>query len=471
MFKFVKPEDVGYSSKSLKILRDKLDKNNLRIHTLIIAKDNNIFFHINNGIYDENSIHRMYSQTKSFVAIAIGLLFDDKKIKLTDKLSKYFPEYIDENTDKILLNQTIEETLKMGTCISCEDWFVSPINDRVKLYFKQKHNRKCMDKFEYDSAASMVLSALVEKITKKDLFTFLYQRILKHLNYFDDAYILKTPSGRSWGDSGMMCSTIATLSLGKFLLDKGKVNNKQLLSEEYINKATRKYLATPNENAKCKRYGYGYQIWMNKDGYAFYGMGNQVTLIYPKFNIVASMTGNAFDKQGLARDYIIDEIYKVISQKKKVDNIIVKFNKQISIFKNKKINNDLLEKYINKEFISSNGFINAFKLTKKGICFKINKKTYNLAIKSDKTIKTSIKDIYSNDRVVKLPIHDTYDLYVGIEDSSPNKLLLQGQIIGDYFAIMKLEIIFKENNAKLTLKTYAENFLNKYNGEFNFAIF
>lgn len=464
MFKFVKPEIVGYSSSSLKILRDKLDTNNLRIHTLMIAKGNNIFFNINNGLYNEYSIHRMYSQTKSLVGLAIGLLYDDKKIKLTDKLSKYFPEYIDKNTDKVLLNQTIEDTLKMGTCLTCESWFTSPIKDRVELYFKQKHNRKCLSKFEYDSPGSMVLSALVEKLTKKDLFTFLYQRILKHLKCFDNAYMLKTPDGRTWGDSGMMCSTIAMLSLGRFLLDKGKVGNKQLLSKEYINKATKKYLDTPNEIAKCKRYGYGYQIWMTRGGYAFLGMGNQVTIMYPKLDVVVSMTGNAFDKVPFARDYIFDEVYKVISKKEKINHKNVKYSNKIDIFKNTKVNLDLLKKYANKTFKNAKGLIRSFKLTKQEIILNGNYK-----IKLNDTYKTKIKDIYSKERIVKLPKYDAYDLYIGVEESSKNHLLLQGQVMGDYFGVIKLNITFKENSVNLALKTYAENFLRKYNGSFKLS--
>ncbi|MCQ2792130.1 MAG: beta-lactamase family protein [Bacilli bacterium] len=470
MFKFVKPETVGYNSSSLKELRDKLDNHNLRIHTLMIAKGDNVFFNINNGLYNERSIHRMYSETKSFVGLAIGLLYDNKKIKLTDKLSKYFPEYIDKNTDKVLLNQTIEDTLRMGTCVTCDDWFTSSVKDRVKLYFKQKHNRKCMDKFEYDTAGSMVLSALVEKIAKKDLFTFLYERILKHLKYFDDAYILKTPDGRTWGDSGMMCSTIATLALGRFLLNKGKVGNKQLLSKEYIIRATKKYLPTSNENARCKRYGYGYQIWMSKGGYAFLGMGNQVTIMYPKLDIVVSMTGNAFDKIPYARDYIFDEVYKVINKKEKLTNKIVKYNNTIDVFKNKRIDKSLLKKYSNKVFENVGGFIKSFKLTKQGISFLVNKKIYLVKLKDNQTTKTTIKDIYSKERAVRLPKGDTYNLYVGVEESSANRLLLQGQVIGDYFAIIKLEIIFKENSASLILKTYAENFFKSYNGAFQFKL-
>ncbi len=467
MFKFVKPETVGYNSSTFLNLRNKLDNYNLRIHTLMIAKGNNIFFNINNGVYNENSIHRMYSETKSLVSLAIGLLYDDKKIKLTDKLSKYFPEYINKKTDKVLLNQTIEDTLKMGTCLTCEDWFTSKYKDRVELYFNQKHNRHCLDKFEYDSAGSMVLSALVEKVSKKDLYTFLYERILKYLKYFDNAYILKCINNRTWGDSGLMCSTIAMLSLGRFLLDKGKVGNKQLLSKEYINKATKKYLSTSKEIARCKRYGYGYQIWMVKDGYAFLGMGNQVTIIYPKLDIVVSMTGNAFDKVPFARDFIFDNVYKAITTKEKLNNKKVLINPKIDIFKNVSINKELISKYKNKTFKCSKGFINSFRLIGNekncSLEFLINKKKYVINLKGNLTKKTKIKDIFSKERIVKLPKYDTYDLYVGIEESSKNRLLLQGQVMGDYFSVIKLEIIFKEKSVNLNLKSYAENFFRKYN--------
>ena len=42
--------------------------------------------------FDETSLHRMFSVTKSFTAVAVGFLSKDGLIGLDDKICKYFPE-------------------------------------------------------------------------------------------------------------------------------------------------------------------------------------------------------------------------------------------------------------------------------------------------------------------------------------------------------------------------------------------
>lgn len=45
-------------------------------------------------MFEKNFCHRMYSQTKSYVPIATGLLPDEGKLKITDIIADYFPEKI-----------------------------------------------------------------------------------------------------------------------------------------------------------------------------------------------------------------------------------------------------------------------------------------------------------------------------------------------------------------------------------------
>lgn len=41
--------------------------------------------------------HRLYSVSKSFTAVAVGMMIDEGKITLEDKVADYFPEYIPGN--------------------------------------------------------------------------------------------------------------------------------------------------------------------------------------------------------------------------------------------------------------------------------------------------------------------------------------------------------------------------------------
>ena len=48
--------------------------------------------------YDAHTLHRLYSSTKSFVAMAVGRLVGEGKVSLDDKIADYFPENLPEQS-------------------------------------------------------------------------------------------------------------------------------------------------------------------------------------------------------------------------------------------------------------------------------------------------------------------------------------------------------------------------------------
>lgn len=65
--------------------------------------------------FDKAFRHRMYSVSKSFVAGAVGLLLDKGKIKLSDRICTYFPEYPEEEMHPYIRETTIRNLLMMAT--------------------------------------------------------------------------------------------------------------------------------------------------------------------------------------------------------------------------------------------------------------------------------------------------------------------------------------------------------------------
>ena len=102
MFNFVTPEKAGISSKNVEKFITALDKNGLVMHSVIMMKGDNIFCEKYWEPFDKDFCHRMYSQTKSYVGIAIGILEELGKIKLNDYIVDYFPELIDKEIPKFL---------------------------------------------------------------------------------------------------------------------------------------------------------------------------------------------------------------------------------------------------------------------------------------------------------------------------------------------------------------------------------
>ena len=235
MFEKITPEQAGISSAQVAAYIEMLERRGMATHSILMMKGDQIFAEYYWEPFHKDFCHRMYSQTKSYVGIAIGLLLDDGKLSLDDKISKFFPEKIDTELPWQMGEQTVRQMLTMTTCGHCKSWFKETDPDRTHFYFQPRESyRPAGTIWEYDSAGSQVLANLVEKLSGQSMFDFMNERIFKHLGTFQTAEILKTPNGDSWGDSALVCTTRDMASFGRLLMKGGKWNGKQLISEDYV---------------------------------------------------------------------------------------------------------------------------------------------------------------------------------------------------------------------------------------------
>jgi len=474
MFSQITPESFGLSSKSVYEYVNGLKIHNLTMHGIIMMKGDDIFYESYNAPFNVDSVHRMYSQTKSLVSLAIGILVNEGKIKLSDKIASYFPEYINESTDPILLNQTIEHNLTMTTCIRCEKWFKAEEDDRVKLYFNQKAVKPLGESFEYDSAGSQVLSTIVEKVSGQSLFDFLNDKIFKKIGTFKTSYMLKVPGGHCWGDSGLMCTLRDMASIGRLVLNNGNYDGQQIIDSSYIKEATSCKVSTKNQDMPYKRNGYGYQIWMLKNGYAFYGMGNQLTLIFPEYDIVVCTIAS---DEGLleTRELIIDGLYdmlKKIGIKTKEDRHdyekllefsdeqVLRYLKPNSI---EPVDYIFNEQYLIKDASSVTRFILQKYKDLYILTLEVNGKDVPIMFKIGENYFGKLLFEGYSDLVGK---ETTKGHYYNIASSgvfvTSTHLRVDVQVIDKYFGNMFIDIIFKKNDASVMITKHAENFLDEF---------
>ena len=322
MFNIITPEQAGISSKAVTKFIRKLEERGLYTHGILMMRGDDIFSECYWSPYNKDSIHRMYSQTKSFVGIAIGLLEEEGKLRLDDTLAGYFPEKIHSPIDPWLAAQTIRQTLLMQTTGQSGYWFTDDTAiDRTEHYFRTKVSTHPAGTFwEYDSPGSQVLSALVEKLSGMTMLEYLKEKLFNSMGTFQTAKLLKTRNDDSFGDSALVCSLRDIASFGRLLMRGGIYEGKQLMNEAYIRQATSR-LVDNDETGFSEHFhqGYGYQIWQApRGGFAFVGMGNQCTVCLPQQDLLFTI---ASDNQGYLNgsgpyslilaafyDFIVDEL-------------------------------------------------------------------------------------------------------------------------------------------------------------------
>ena len=318
MFEKITPEEAGISSLKIAKFIDRIEKRDAIMHSLLIMRHGKIVTENYWAPFDESFCHRMYSQTKSYTAIGIGLLIEEGKLRLDDKLVDVFPEY--KGTHEYLDMQTIRNLLTMNTVGNPVNWFYdTKTASRLEIYFKERNlTRPAGTVWDYDSAGSQVLCEIVEKLSGMPLLDYLKTKLFNHMGTFKTAEILKVRNGASWGDSALLCTTRDMASFGQLLMDGGVWEGKRLMNEEFIREATSKQVDNRSSWRKgAYSHGYGYQIWRTEqNGFGFLGMGDEITICLPDHDLVFVCTADHQGTENRIRNILVNAFFDII-----VDNI------------------------------------------------------------------------------------------------------------------------------------------------------
>lgn len=320
MFTFDKalPEEMSVPSTAIRDLLLHLDEKNVPMHALLIMRKDKLIFEKYYAPYKADTLHRMFSISKSFTGLAISLLADQGKVDFDRSITDYFPEYLTADTHHWIKETTIRNMLMMRTCHASTTYKVDMKTDWVQSFFSVPPTHKPGTVFHYDTSAAHVLCALAEKITGVPMLDYLRERFLNHLDFSRDSYMIKDPFGVSMGGSGLMATPMDILKVLYVLDKKGKVIcsdgcERTLINPEYIKKATSNLSdSVMTAPVPSEAMGYGMQIWQNEaGGFVLYGMGGQLAISIPSKELLIMTCA---DTQGMAggNQTIYDAIYNIL---------------------------------------------------------------------------------------------------------------------------------------------------------------
>lgn len=288
------PESLGIPSSAILNFIERIDREQICMHGFLLLRKGQIAAEGYWAPYSENSMHRMYSISKSFVSLAIGLMIDEGKIRLDDQVVEFFKDKVPENIHPYLAKTTIRDLLMMATPHS-DVSYGRYDDDWAATFFNKKPSHPPGTIFSYDTAATVILGTIVERISGVTFLEYMREKLLDPVGFSRDAWCIKTPEGTSWGGSGVICRLRDMAKLAYVCLNKGRWNGRQLISEKYIKAATSKQI----DNSITGKPGYGYQIWMLKDnGFSFWGMGSQYAFCFPDKELLFACVSDTQGSEG-----------------------------------------------------------------------------------------------------------------------------------------------------------------------------
>ncbi len=477
------PEKMGIRSKNILEYIKVLEQSRLATHNVLIMRGGKLVYEAYWNPFDKDFMHRMYSVTKSFVAIAIGFLEQEGKLSLDDKISKYYAEELKNQPDINMHNQTIRHMLMMSTSKTERSWLAAKPKDRVSFYFENDRNetRPSGTLFQYDSSGSFVLGALVEKLSGMSLIDYLRSRLFDKIGVSKEAYCLKCPGGYSWGDSALICTPRDLLLVAQFMMNKGRWNEEQILNEKFVIDATSKQISNSILNDdEFDSQGYGYLIWRTLDNSFFFnGMGCQLAICVPDKDII--LVYNA-DNQGkdYAKKFIIDNFFKLIARNAVDEELpenpvaakeLEDYSSQLKLlaaYGDKK--SSVVEKINNKTYLLDE---NAMGITKIRFNFNENEGIlYYTNEQGDKELKFGMcKNVFTifphdgySDEIGTVPGNRRYNCAVSASWIEETQLSIKVQVIDTYLGVLDMHFSFRDNLVGIQMTKTAEDFFNEYNG-------
>jgi hypothetical protein len=425
----------------------------------------------------------MYSQTKSYVGIAIGLLQEEGKLSIKDRIYTYFPEKCHSEITGYLKDMTIEEMLTMTTVGGASWWFSEGADpDRTALYLNgAANNRPGGTYWEYDSAGSQVLSSLVEKLSGMSLLDYLRKKLFNKMGTFKNAEILKTKTDDSWGDSALLCTLEDMASFGRLLMQGGSYNGEQLINKDYVTKATSAVVC--NDSMGFKRFftnGYGYQIWRVEGGFAFNGMGCQLTICLPEkdllFTIVSDNQGYDASKDLILAafyDFIADPMGDELPEDKDSETELSLLSKTLKLcFVDGQYENEFSKTVSGKVYVCESNPMGikkfSFTFNKENVIWKYENAQgeKEIEIGLGENIFQKFPQLGYSDEHGGTVTTDgfMYDSAISGAFREERKFVFKVQVIDRYFGNFFCTVSFKDNLCVLRMTKTAEDFFAEYEG-------
>ena len=308
---YASPESLGIPSAAIAAFLREMEECRFPLHSYILMRHGKIAAEGYVAPFTADRKHRMYSVGKSFTSVAVGMLITEGRLSLDDRVADFFPEYLPDRPSPCTLRATVRDLLRMATP-NAENSYHWEDPDFVATFFNNpqpKHEPGAI--FHYDTAGTTTLCGLVEKITGMPILDYM-RPLLDTLGISGDIWCVRTPEGRSWTGSGILCTSRDLLRFGLFCLQKGEWNGRQWVDRQYMEAAASKQIDISAAHSGYLKDGYGYQFWMLREGgFACFGMGGQFAFMMPREDVVMVTTA---DTQGIdnAEDAIRRAFYRIL---------------------------------------------------------------------------------------------------------------------------------------------------------------
>jgi CubicO group peptidase (beta-lactamase class C family) len=292
------PERQGVSSAATLDFVNTLDEQIDGMHSLMVVRHGEVIAEGWWTPYDAARSHVLYSLSKSFTSTAVGFAVAEGKMSIDDEVLKFFPDEAPTNTSNNLKAMRVRDLLMMSTGHQDEPSSAADTIS-VKSFLAQAVPHLPGTHFKYNTAATFMQSAIVQKVTGQTVLDFLETRLFGPLGIEHPTWETNF-QGISLGGYGLRVRTEDIAKFGQLYLQKGSWNGKQLLPGEWVAMATAKQTSNGSNPKSDWNQGYGFQFWRCRhNAYRGDGAFGQYCVVMPEQDAVVAITSGVKDMQAV----------------------------------------------------------------------------------------------------------------------------------------------------------------------------
>jgi CubicO group peptidase (beta-lactamase class C family) len=295
------PEEQGMDSGKLIEMLELVRGMDYAIDSITIVRNGYLVMDAYLYPFQKNTKHPIYSVTKSFTSTLIGIALDKGYIKsINQPVLEFFPEKTIASLDQQKRAITLEHLLTMSSGLDTKDSWKYQWIGLSKMWASKDWAQYVLDlpvaqtpgeNFEYSNGVSFLLTAILQQSTGMRPLEFAEKHLFGPMGISD----VKWPISRQGINTGYGEMRLTPHDMAKFgllYLNKGRWENKRIVSEAWVKAATRKHISANIFD------GYGYQWWVSpirnhsSQYYMAVGYLGQFIFVLPEKNLVVVFTSN-----------------------------------------------------------------------------------------------------------------------------------------------------------------------------------
>jgi len=291
------PEAQGVSSAALLEFVKALDQIE-QMNSVMVVRHGQVIAEGWWGPFDAAHNHILYSLSKSFTSTAVGMAVADRKLSIDDEVLKFYPDDAPTTPSKNLKAMRVRDLLTMSTGHQDEPSSAADVISPKSFMAKEVPHLPGTH-FKYNTAATFMQSAIVQKVTGQTVLDFLRPRLFEPLGIEHPLWDTNF-QGISLGGYGLRVRTEDIAKFGQLYLQNGRWNGKQLIPAEWVAMATSKQTSNGSDPASDWNQGYGFQFWRCRhNAYRGDGAFGQYCVVMPDQDAVVAITSGVKDMQAV----------------------------------------------------------------------------------------------------------------------------------------------------------------------------